>query len=94
MSEWEEIFSRIHDGLKKYNLIYRPYEYICDYVRSHHDTRISDVSVNDETGRVHCKLQGKSRVTTALEVYANKGDGVQCQSCDVPQFTGAVSVES
>ncbi len=93
MSEWDEIFSRIHDGLKKYDLIYRPFEYICDYARSHHDTRISDVSVNDEAGKVHCKLEGKTQLATALEIYTNDADGVQCRSCDVPQFAGTASVD-
>ncbi len=94
MSEWEEMFSRIRDGLKKYDLIYRPFEYICDYARSHHDTHISAVSVNDETGRVHCKLQGKTRLTTAIEIYTNDGNSVQCLPCDVGQFTGTASVEN
>lgn len=94
MTEWDEMFNRIHDGLKKYNLIYRPPEYILDYARSHHDTRISAVSVNDETGKVHCKLTGKTRLTTALEIFTNDGDGIQCLPCDVPQFTGTETVEN
>ena len=94
MREWAEIFSGIHDGLKKYQLIYRPFEYICDYARSHYDTRISAVSVNDESGKVHCQLQGKTCLTTVLEVYTNKEGSVQCQLCDIPQFKGTASVES
>ncbi|MDO9542621.1 MAG: polysaccharide deacetylase family protein, partial [Kiritimatiellia bacterium] len=92
MREWDEMFSGIHDGLKKYRLIYRPFEYICDYARSHYDARISAVSINDESGKVHCELRGKTYLTTALEVYANEGDSVQCRLCDVPRFTGTVNV--
>jgi len=94
MKEWDEMLCSIHDGLKKYQLIHRPFEYICDYARSHHDTRLSAVSVNYKNGEIHCKLQGKTRLVTALEVYANEGDSVRCELCDVPQFTGTVSVEN
>lgn len=94
MREWNEMLGSIHDGLKKYQLIYRPFEYICDYARSHYDTRILAVSVNNESGKLYCKFQGKACLTTALEIYTNKGDSVQYQSCDVPQFTGTVSVEN
>lgn len=94
MKEWEEIFRGIQQGLKKYQLIYKPFEYICDYARSHYDTRITEVSVNNESSRIDCKLKGKTCLTTALEVYTNKENSVQCQLCDVPQFAGAVKVEN
>ena len=94
MREWDEMFSGIHAGLKKYQLIYRPFEYICDYARSHYNTRISAASINYESGKVHCELQGKTYLTTALEVYTNEGDSVQCRLCDVPRFSGKASVEN
>ncbi|MCK4400719.1 hypothetical protein KAW08_00265 [bacterium] len=93
MKEWDKILGSIHDGLKKYDLIYRAPEYILDYARSHYDTRIADVSVNNESGKVHCKMQGKTRLTTALEVYINNENSVQCELCDIPQFTGTVNVK-
>ena len=93
MDEWEEIYAGISAGLKKYDLIYRPWSYICDYARSRYNTRISSVNVNRESGKVHCTLQGDANVSTLLEIYTNNEDGVKCRTGDIPVFTGVVNTE-
>jgi hypothetical protein len=93
MEEWEEIYARLQDGLKKYELIFRSSEYICDYARSHYNTGIKSINVNRQTGKINCTLEGEARVITALEVYTNNEDSVECRFHDVPSFTGEVSVE-
>ena len=93
MDEWEDIYARISAGLKKYDLVYRSWEYICDYARSHYSTRIDSVNTNRESGKVHCILHGDAQVSTLLEVYTNDEDSVKCRPVDVPSFTGAVSTE-
>ncbi|MFA5864385.1 MAG: hypothetical protein WC975_06825 [Phycisphaerae bacterium] len=92
MDEWAAIYARIDNGLKKYNLIHRSWEYIADYARSRYHTRISSVSVNRDNGSLHCSLTGKASVATALEVYINEGGTVRCRSCEVPSFSGMVTV--
>ncbi len=94
MDEWEEIWDRVDAGLAKYTLIHRPWEYICDYARSRHNTRISAVNVAPESGEVECSLTGRTSLTTMLEVYTDDGVGVACRTCDVPPFTGASRVSS
>ncbi|MDO9543027.1 MAG: hypothetical protein Q7J98_11995 [Kiritimatiellia bacterium] len=94
MEEWEQLYAAIDNGLKKYDIIHRSWEYICDYCRSHYDSRIKSVNVNHESGKVSCQMHGKTNLTTALEIYTNNGAGVTCQSRDVPPFTGAASVET
>ena len=94
MEEWEEIWAGVHERLKKYDLIFRPSDYVFDYARSHYDTRIATININRETGRMDCSLKGKAKITTALEVYTNDGGSVKYQLCDVPSFTGTVSVST
>ena len=93
MDEWEEIYAGISARLKKYDLIYRPWTYICDYARSHYNTRIGSVNANRESGIIYCDLQGKAQVSTLLEVYTNEGDSVKCRTGDVPPFSGIVTVQ-
>lgn len=93
MDEWEDIYARISAGLKKYDLIYRPWTYICDYARSRYNTRISSVNVNREDGKIYCDLQGQAKVSTLLEIYTNDEDSVKCRRSDVPAFTGAINTE-
>ena len=93
MDEWEEIYARINAGLKKYDLIYRPWSDICAYARSRHNTRISSVNVNREAGTVHCTFTGRADVSTSLEVYINDEDGVRCRPGAVSAFSGVMATE-
>lgn len=92
MGQWRQMLAGIHQGLAKYQLIYKPFEYICDYAKSHFDTAIESVGVDDETGMLRCTMKGKTRLTTALEVYVNQGNSVAYEYCDIPQFSGTTSV--
>jgi len=91
MREWDEILSGINQRLQKYRLIYRPFEYVCDYVRSRFDSGIETVHVADG-GQLRCVLRGRTRCPTAVEVYADDGEGVRCETRDVPAFTGRKEV--
>jgi len=92
-AEWEEIFAGIREGLKKYDLIFRRTEFICDYARSHYNSHIATINVNRESGQIGCDMEGEARVTTALEVYEDEGESVKGRLVDVPPFTGLVNVK-
>jgi hypothetical protein len=94
MGEWEEIYALLQEGLRKYDLIFRPTEYVCDYVRSHYHTHPRSIAVDEQSGRIACTLEGEARVVTALEVYTDEGEGVACRVHDVPSFAGSVSVKT
>ena len=67
--EWDMLLSRVDQLTSKYGKIYKSWSYIAEYAENLYNSKLSSASLDPETGKVECHLEGKSNLPLYLHVY-------------------------
>ena len=90
---WDQIFSRISQGISKYNPAYLTTDEALYLVRAFQTSEIRDSRYNLVTGELLITMSGKADVPTSCFVYTEDNGGIVERLVEVPVFETEMAVE-
>ncbi len=90
---WDQIFSRISQGISKYNPEYLDTDEALYLVRAFHTSEIRDSHYNAATGKLAINMSGNTDVPTSCFVYTEKDGRIVERLVEVPAFENETAVE-
>ena len=90
---WDQIFSRISQGISKYNPEYLTTDDALYLVRAFQTSEIRDSHYNAATGTLSLNMSGNSDVPTSCFVYTEKNNQIVERLVEIPAFENEVAVE-
>ncbi len=91
--EWEMLLSRVDQLTSKYDKMYKSWSYIAEYAENRHNSELSYVNLDLETGEVECRLEGKSNLPLYLHVYQGDPELIGRSFKEVPPYQESVTIE-
>jgi hypothetical protein len=91
VSQWEQVLADIDKMTSNVDRIFKSYDYISQYAKNRHDTKITEASHDPASGRVRITVTGKA--TLPLNLYLFAADGLEYRFQQIPAFQGEQTVD-
>jgi hypothetical protein len=90
LAEWRDLMDRAQQRMSRHQQLYRGYDFIADYARSHVDTHLA--LAEHDSPDLRCRIDGRADVPLQLYVFADREDSVDQRFEEVGPVEGRQDV--
>jgi len=91
-ADWDEILKGVMDGLKPYQPVPVTLDFLSQYLRALHTSRLKAARGNAESGEGSVEFEGFSDLPTKFYIFEEAGQDVVAHEWEAPAFQGTRSV--